>query len=204
MTTTDNWTTEITLRGPAGIDTERLAVHLLDVLDGSACGYGPATVTATFTAHGATYSTAHADALEQLARIPLPDGWELAELDLARADLADFQLAQPTIPALVGISEAARILGVSRQRAHAIASTDAFPDPVAELAAGPVYLETAVRAFAAIPRKAGRPRHAAGPTNTGAPPTDAIRAAGSYQMRAPVGPRANIRTNAKKAPTRNG
>jgi hypothetical protein len=196
---TNDWMTEITLRGIKPTDTERLALHILEQLDGSASGYGPNTVTATFTAHGDTYSAAYANALDHLARVALPDGWEIAELDLARADIADLQLHEPPIPRLVGITEIAGILGVTRQRAHAIASTPAFPEPVAELAAGPVYLETAVRAFAAVPRRPGRPA---------TPPPDVIE--GKYRIRVIKGKTksaAAIRVgggHAKKAPTRHG
>ena len=40
---------------------------------------------------------------------------------------------------LVGLTEIARMLGVSRQRAHQLAQTDDFPRPAAELANGRVW-----------------------------------------------------------------
>lgn len=58
----------------------------------------------------------------------------------------------------MGVAEAAEILHVSKQRVHAMTAQGlGFPPPVVELAAGPVFLRSAVEAFAARPRRAGRP-----------------------------------------------
>jgi hypothetical protein len=43
------------------------------------------------------------------------------------------------------------------ETAHALTASSAFPNPIAELAAGPVFLDAAVREFATHPR---RPRPA--------------------------------------------
>ncbi len=40
---------------------------------------------------------------------------------------------------LVGITEIARLLGVSRQRVGQLAKAETFPSPAAVLAAGPVW-----------------------------------------------------------------
>jgi predicted DNA-binding transcriptional regulator AlpA len=40
---------------------------------------------------------------------------------------------------LMGLAEIAELLGVSVQRVHQLAATEAFPGPVAELAAGRVW-----------------------------------------------------------------
>lgn len=48
---------------------------------------------------------------------------------------------------LAGISETAAILGVSRQRAHQLAQGEGFPEPVARLAAGPVWKESQIWAW---------------------------------------------------------
>ncbi|MGH3327794.1 MAG: hypothetical protein ACRDPT_08395 [Streptomycetales bacterium] len=64
------------------------------------------------------------------------------------------------LPALVGISEIAQMLSVSKARASELARRAVgFPPPVAELASGPVWTEPSVRAFLADwPRRPGRPR----------------------------------------------
>ena len=56
---------------------------------------------------------------------------------------------------LVGLTEIAAMLGLSRQRVHRIASTDpTFPKPQAELSAGLIWRRSHVEAWA---RKSGRP-----------------------------------------------
>ena len=50
---------------------------------------------------------------------------------------------------LVGISEIAEMLGVSRQRVDKLSRTDAaFPSPVADLHAGRIWLREPVKAWA--------------------------------------------------------
>ncbi|HMJ75484.1 MAG TPA: hypothetical protein VK507_05900 [Iamia sp.] len=55
---------------------------------------------------------------------------------------------------LMGTTEIAKLLGVSRQRADQLSRTDGFPDPVAEIAAGRIWLRADVEAWA---RESGRP-----------------------------------------------
>ena len=65
-------------------------------------------------------------------------------------------------PRLAGLAEVAGLAGVSRTRAGQLAANPQFPEPVARLAMGPVWLESDVAKFLAIPRKAGRkPKDAA-------------------------------------------
>jgi hypothetical protein len=67
-----------------------------------------------------------------------------------------------SIPSLAGLAEVAGLAGVSRQRAGQITAHPDFPEPVARLAMGPVWLEVDVRKFLAVERKAGRkPKEAA-------------------------------------------
>lgn len=50
---------------------------------------------------------------------------------------------------LVGVAEIAEMLGVTRQRVHAIVKTDpTFPEPVAVLSAGKVWLRPDVEKWA--------------------------------------------------------
>jgi hypothetical protein len=72
-------------------------------------------------------------------------------------------LDRPAFPALVGVSEIARLLArdatpISRQRASALTSRPDFPRPVVRLAAGPVWTRDSVRNFVeSWERKPGRP-----------------------------------------------
>lgn len=54
---------------------------------------------------------------------------------------------------LVGAAEIAVMLGVSRQRVHQLAASDNFPEPVANLTAGTIWLREDVEEWA---RQTGR------------------------------------------------
>jgi len=82
---------------------------------------------------------------------------ELVGLDVSRqADFED-ELLNPTMPELVGVTEIAEALGVSKQRVSELSQQDVFPRPVSRLAAGAVWLASSVRRFQEVwPRKPGR------------------------------------------------
>ena len=63
------------------------------------------------------------------------------------------------MPQLVGASEVATLLGVSRQRVHQLyQQNDAFPIPLVQVAMGPLWDERAIRAFdRGWSRQPGRP-----------------------------------------------
>ena len=74
------------------------------------------------------------------------------------------ELEAPAVPALAGISEVAAILGVSRQRASELAGGAAFPPPICDLSAGPVWLRSSIVSFNENwERRPGRPQVAARP-----------------------------------------
>lgn len=59
---------------------------------------------------------------------------------------------------LVGVAEIASILGVSRQRVSELRGRRGFPEPVADLASGPVWRLSSLQRFLTDwPRKPGRP-----------------------------------------------
>jgi hypothetical protein len=64
---------------------------------------------------------------------------------------------------LVGLAEAAELFGVSKRTASRYALRSDFPNPVARLRAGPIWLEDDLRNWAAPapPVRRGRPRRAA-------------------------------------------
>lgn len=64
---------------------------------------------------------------------------------------------EPTLPQVVSAPEVGELLGVSRQRVHQLRSAAAFPAPLYELRAGPIWDVRAVEHFAATwERKPGR------------------------------------------------
>jgi hypothetical protein len=71
---------------------------------------------------------------------------------------ADRRLAGPAFPELVGLSEIADILGVTRQRVSKLRNLQSFPGTVAELRAGSVWLKSDLSRFCdGWERKVGRP-----------------------------------------------
>lgn len=91
------------------------------------------------------------------ADLPSTFGTVLACEVISLEELAR-RLDEEQLPELVGVSELARMLDVSRQRASELARTDRFPDPIAELDAGPVWIRLAVEAFVENwDRRPGRP-----------------------------------------------
>lgn len=85
--------------------------------------------------------------------------WPLGRVEVMSEEELDAELARPSFPRLLGIAELARLLDTSKQRASQVARTAAFPKPVAELAAGPVWTEPSVRRFVEHwTRTPGRPR----------------------------------------------
>lgn len=69
------------------------------------------------------------------------------------------ELNTPNFPELVGLSEIAEILGVSKQRVGQLRERDDFPRPVAELRSGPVWSRPMLDRFIdEWPRRSGHPR----------------------------------------------
>lgn len=54
---------------------------------------------------------------------------------------------------LMGVTEIAQLLGVTRQRVHQLRQLDDFPEPTATLAAGAIWLRADIEAWA---RETGR------------------------------------------------
>lgn len=73
----------------------------------------------------------------------------------------DRRLEGPARPGLVGVSEIAEQLGVSRQRASALQTRSDFPAPAAVLRSGPVWYAADVATFVTDwSRRPGRPTSA--------------------------------------------
>ena len=158
MSSTHNhWTAGITWTGPADDDSEYIAGALMDLPGVHAASFGPRHVECELGLEASSYSVAYTKVKTWLVGLVGRAGWEVSRIQLERADIVDQRLARPVIPELIGVGEAAEILGVSKQRVTAMAKGSGFPRPVVELAAGPVFLRSAVEAFAALPRHAGRP-----------------------------------------------
>lgn len=82
----------------------------------------------------------------------------VANLEIMTEEYFDRDIDQEA-ETYLGVTEVARELRVSRQRVSELRASDAFPAPIAELAAGPVWRGSTLKRFLADwERKPGRPR----------------------------------------------
>src|SRR6266508_3740632 len=103
-------------------------------------------------------------AVQAARKAGLP-AWPVVKVEATRWDIFESELDRPNYPELVGVAELAGLCGVTRQRASVLARSDGFPEPLAELAAGPVWdLRTVERFVREWPRKPGRPPKPTKPT----------------------------------------
>jgi hypothetical protein len=83
--------------------------------------------------------------------------WPIERLEVVELERRDADLAVSNFPHLVGTAEVAELLGVSRQRIHELRKADRFPEPMIELAAGPIWLRPAIEKWdAERDRRPGR------------------------------------------------
>lgn len=167
----DSWSVAITKRGSVplfDVDThaDRFA-ELAEVLEEDEHNYGPAVsfdeygYTVRLTTKGMDGGVAIAVVLavvdKALSRVDLPN-LPTVHNEATEVSYLEQQLDEPNYPTLVGVTEAAEILGVSKQRVSELARTDHFPTPLAILAGGPVWSEPTIRSFVGRwQRKPGRP-----------------------------------------------
>ncbi|MFM8944809.1 MAG: hypothetical protein ACKOI0_06175 [Actinomycetota bacterium] len=72
---------------------------------------------------------------------------------LRRAAGAEGDLVVEVVPPLVGVTEAARLLGWDRRRVATYVERGAFPEPVAHLASGRVWRRADIETYAASRRR---------------------------------------------------
>lgn len=120
--------------------------------------------TATFSLEAASVYAAIADAEKAWGRahkklgIPM---WKARVVEARDEEILIEEINTPNFPDLVGVGEIADMIGATKQRAHSLARSTRFPRPVAELAAGPIFMRAAVESFLdKWERKPGRPRKA--------------------------------------------
>ncbi len=120
-------------------------------------GYGHYSVTLSLraTSPSAAFERVRA-LLEPVHPIRLSD---ILDWRIHREGAAIPTDALPVFPEFVGVSEAAELLGVSKQRAWTLARRPDFPPPVKVLKATPVWLKRSITAWREQwERKTGRPR----------------------------------------------
>lgn len=152
------WSVSIDVAAGAGVRRfPRLADRLCDLLDGLADHAGVAHGAANGRRYGARLSVgaespaaaveAATEVFEKAAAAAGLPPWQVVQVEVLAPEELRRQNAAPTLPELVGVGEVAELLGVSRQRASGLARSPAFPPPVAELKAGPVWARASVERF---------------------------------------------------------
>ena len=87
------------------------------------------------------------------------EGLRLEALHVETEAHQESELATPNLPELVGLSEIADILGVTKQRVGQLRERWDFPKPVAELRSGPVWARPMLDRFVdEWPRRSGHPQ----------------------------------------------
>jgi hypothetical protein len=137
-------------------------MEMLEEYDGIvSAGNGSWDVTVSIQAESAWDATVSgAPMIEKFAHKAGMPEWPIVRAEAIRQDVLDAENARPTLPELVSVPEAAEILGVSKQRVHQLAATNAsFPEPMYELTTGKLWLRDAIDVFdQRWDRKPGRPR----------------------------------------------
>lgn len=130
-------------------------------------GGGPVTMSATVTVEAATLRRATAAALRAVeeAGQDRPGRIQVHGVEVLDTATYDRRSASPAIPPLVGYTEIAEMLGVSRQRARELATDrEDFPDVVASTqTSGPLRVRTQVEAWASRWERRGGQRKKAIP-----------------------------------------
>jgi hypothetical protein len=166
MTKTTEWSVELQVAssdGAAYLDEDGID-ELLCVLspESVAVSYQPGRYSIRIAVQAIDIRDALAEAATRVSaaveKTGLPS-WPIVRATVLTADELDRELAQPTLPALLGVAELAEQLGVTRQRASDLAKGRSFPRPIANLASGPVWAEPTVTRYLNIwTRRPGRPK----------------------------------------------
>jgi hypothetical protein len=151
------WVTILGLRRPKEFDVIR--EKLLGVArDGASVEFGEyGEVAVRLTNNEPSAAAATRLSLENFARLMMAAG-----LTLEPHTVQTFPFGQPPTPKLAGAGEIAEILGVSKARVSQLSQSAGFPAPVAKLAMGPVYLESAICEYQQIRAEAIQRRRARG------------------------------------------
>lgn len=115
----------------------------------SADGY----LEATYALNASGAQKALADAIElwhQVSKRCAFDSWPVRAVKLVTPEAIHREYDRTGLPDLVGVSEVAEMLGVSKQRVSVMRSDESqFPRPLAELRSGPVWATAGIERYAA-------------------------------------------------------
>jgi predicted DNA-binding transcriptional regulator AlpA len=84
--------------------------------------------------------------------------WPVIRAEAVEEDTFHAQLEVSNFPDVLGTTEVAELLGITRQRLHQLRSAGRFPEPIRDLAATPLWIRATVDSFVAgWDRTPGRP-----------------------------------------------
>lgn len=161
------WTVLVEAVAPEGaspLDIDDPAIdRFLEALDGwgGAVSAGANGWSARIAVEARNVTDAITDATcvvgENAKKAGLPK-WPVLRVEALEWAQFEAELAKPNFPDIIGTTEVAELLGVSRQRLHELRTQGRFPEPMTVLAASPIWMRPTVEAFLeAWPRKGGRP-----------------------------------------------
>lgn len=151
------WSARIEAIGPGPYDLD-WADQVIEVLAGRgpAVSVGAREVGVRFAVGGRDAEAAVREAL-LVIREALPD-LEVVAIDVDSVGEQERRLAASNVPELLGVSEVAEALGVTKQRVAELAESESFPAPIVRLRAGPIWERSAIARFLGQwPRRPGRP-----------------------------------------------
>lgn len=160
------WNVALFTRAPEGVwmdvapEGQRAFFDLLAAHSGTT-SVGNDTWSAQISVEATTYDSAllaGVRTIEKAAQATGMPAWPVVVVRAVDVSELDAALGTPDFPAIVGTTEVTQLLGISRQRLHELRVSGRFPLPLAELAGGPIWLQSTVDAFLkAWDRKPGRP-----------------------------------------------
>jgi hypothetical protein len=168
MRSMKNWSVELEAAGGTGseiVDEDRID-DLVDALrqESVAVSYLPGRYSVRLSVKADDIYEAVEEATRRLSTAVEKSGlppWPFVQVNALTTEELAHDLAQPTVPRLLGVAELAECLGVTKQRASVLAKDSSFPRPFAVLASGPVWVESTVaRYLTTWARRPGRPKSA--------------------------------------------
>lgn len=144
------WSVQVEAAGAINDDElSALAAHLPDGVSYSGKGhFGARFSVGDAATPGAAAVKGERSFVRACTRVTGKAPLELRRAEVVRYDVLDADNREPQLPEMVGVAEVAAMLGVSRQRVSALTRSHGdFPAPLIELAAGPVWLRSAIESF---------------------------------------------------------
>ena len=170
MTESGEWSIAVVRVRPnapdENLDLADMGVEAVEALEALAGGptfsYGEDRYSFRFTITAPDFVSAIEEGRDLVLKASEQAGlpsWSVAHVEATEWTEFERQLIEPTHPDLIGVAELADMLDVSKQRASELARQSTFPQPIAQLASGPVWLEPTVQRFVSEwERRPGRPR----------------------------------------------